>query len=142
MSTKKRQITPEGECIRQRLRTNAAFRVLDQTASFQSGGCWIAANAIQRQFGGKLATVTSSRGGAEHFVVERDGLYYDSEGAQTAQQLLMRMAREEFVPAPRIVPYESWHKQRSGADTAEPKVVAIQTLFTRCRPPPARRRDG
>ena len=147
----KRQITPEGECIRKRLRTNAAYRILDQTCSFQQGGCWIAANAIQRQYGGQLAAVVTDRRGEdhplmiEHFVVERDGLYYDSEGAQTKDQLVARMAEDELWDLRKtrvnIVPFEPDFLTRSGADRNEGKIQAIQTLLASCaRPTPARPR--
>jgi len=125
---KKRPI--DNKCLRKTFRSNAAFRALGDIASFQSGGCWIAARAIQRKYGGKLVAVASSRHAVEHVVVERDGLYYDSEGAQTAAQLLQRMARDEFVPSPRIAPFRATDLYDIPVD--ERKAGAVQALFDVC----------
>lgn len=138
MTIRGRQPLPEGECIRRQLRTNAAFRALGDLTSFQQGGCWIAARAIQLQYGGKLMVVRSSHG-AEHVVVERGGLYYDSEGAQTEKQLLDRM-RQEFnglhaMESPRIESYRREDLDRRDIPVDGKKARAVQVLLSKCSRP-------
>lgn len=121
----------DNKCLRKTFRSNAAFIALGDIVSFQQGGCWIAARAIQREYGGKLMLVASDRSPAEHVVVLKDGVFYDSVGAQTEAQLLRRMAREEWVPNPRITPYD---RAILGQDLPVSETIArqIQALLRSC----------
>jgi hypothetical protein len=129
MATKKPPI--DNKCLRRTFRSNAAFIALGDIVSFQSGGCWIAARAIQREYGGTLMLVASDRSPAEHVVVEKDGIFYDSVGAQTKEQLLRRMAREEWVPNPRVTPYDR-RVLGKGMPVSESLARRIQALLRSC----------
>lgn len=121
----------DNKCLRRTFRSNAAFIALGDITSFQSGGCWIAARAIQREYGGRLMLVASDRSPAEHVVVEKDGIFYDSVGAQTKEQLLRRMAREEWIPNPRIEVYD---RAILGKDLPVSESIArrVQALLRSC----------
>ena len=121
----------DNKCLRKAFRSNAAFIALGDIVSFQQGGCWIAARAIQREYGGKLMLVASDRSHSEHVVVEKDGVFYDSVGAQTKAQLLRRMAREEGVPNPRIEPYNRAILGK-GLPVSESIARQVQALFSSC----------
>src|SRR5690606_28476082 len=107
-------------------------RRLGNLASFQSGGCWIGARAIQRVIGGRLATIASARSLAEHIVVEKDGVYYDSDGAHTPAAVLRKMAVREGVPGPYLRPYRR-AELGAGLTVDEARARAISELLQRCR---------
>lgn len=119
-------------CIRRGLGSNEAYRRLGELTSFQSGGCWIGARAIQLAIGGRLATVASTRSSSEHIVVEKDGVYYDSDGAHTPATLLRKMAVREGVPGPYLRPYRR-AELSPGLCVDEARARAISTLLQRCR---------
>jgi hypothetical protein len=118
-------------CFKRRLATNAAFKILgDELTSFQQGGCWVAARAIQRAAGGRLVAVASSRQPVEHVVVQQGDRFIDSDGMHTATQLLSKMARREGVPNPRLVPF-----RRAAAGTIvldERKARRLSKLLQTC----------
>lgn len=72
--------------IRRYFKSNASYQILDHSAgeggTWTAGGCWIAAEAIKRTFGGSIRAICSQRSGArvEHFVVQKDDHLIDSDG--------------------------------------------------------------
>ena len=90
--------------IRRRLfKNNDAYLVIDRHglgSTWLEGGCWVAAEAIRRVFGGDLVAV-HSRWGLEHVVVERGGWLVDAEGhaAPTARWVRRYARREGIVDA-------------------------------------------
>jgi len=89
-----RQTSELGKLIRSVFKSKAAFDIIDRwwkLDSFQSGGCVLAADAIQMAFGGELYAVASARHPFEHAVVKIGDAYYDSDGEHTAKQMLKKM---------------------------------------------------
>jgi hypothetical protein len=98
--------------------------------SFTQGGCWLAAEAIQRAFGGKLMMVgsvhpddpdTAEYRVYQHVVVQIGPVYYDANGPHTKDGLLRAW---EAGSRPKIVPLVPKIARRDSVIPPEPKNVA------------------
>ncbi len=97
----------EAAHVRRTFRSSASYTLLDTLGSggtWLAGGCWIAAAAIQKVFGGGLVAVVA-RDLVQHVVVEKGGLYMDADGKPlAAAPFLTRYARLEGLPSPTFSP--------------------------------------
>ena len=71
------------------------------------GGCFILARAIQIWLGGRIAALVRVslrwEQTADHFVLSREGLFFDAEGVHTRKELVHRWNRFIFRDGPTIL---------------------------------------
>jgi hypothetical protein len=69
--------------------------------TWSSGGCWVAAEAIQQRFGGELLGIWDGRTGLTHVVVEKRGVMIDADGKPLLRAaFLKRYAKQEGLVPP------------------------------------------
>jgi hypothetical protein len=134
--------TTFGRWIKRILDTPEAYEVLGPVGTWQAGGCWILAEAIQKVLGpkAKLVAIASTRTPVEHVVVEFDGKYIDADGAFTETRLLSKMRTQEFVPSPRLVTFSNRLKREARENELVCPAISVQKLVTFIRKANDRRR--
>jgi hypothetical protein len=100
--------------LRQAVRTNAAYRILDKYGPefYDQGGCLVLAVALQRLLGGKIRGVWGyhtrygdSKISCGHYVLElAPGVYVDSNGIQDEAGVADRMMENFWVRVTDIKP--------------------------------------
>jgi hypothetical protein len=90
-------MTPEikrfGQELREFINTDEVFTLLPE-GDWGAGGCWILAKALVKYLGppAELWTVYSETFPAEHVVVKHGDVFFDYNGASTAEEILQTFA--------------------------------------------------
>lgn len=93
--TRKKDITQ----IMRKLKTKKAFDILDESeahgSTFQYGGCWILADALSIYYDLPIYIVYNDKyDRIEHFVVQIQNDYIDSDGLQSSYTMLRKLSKE------------------------------------------------
>lgn len=83
------------------LKTKKAYDILDSSnashTTFQFGGCWILADALSLYYGLPIYVVfNKNKNSVEHFVVKLNTSFLDSDGIQSAQVVIKKVADDGF----------------------------------------------
>jgi hypothetical protein len=87
--------------IIKKLKSKEAFEILDGSkapdTTFQYGGCWILADALSMYYYDIPVYVIYNkiRNRIEHFFVKINSMYLDSDGIQTEQQMIKKVAIDD-----------------------------------------------
>lgn len=120
--------------IRRVFASAASYEVLPE-GTWQAGGCWTAAHAIQAFMGGTLVAVLSTRNGlqVEHVAVELPGcVVADADGIRSPKQLLRVMREREAVPRPFLARFSHELRRRAklaGLDWDQAASRRVQALL-------------
>lgn len=83
--------SPVQKGIKRAFQSHEGYAIYDscfRNGTWMAGGCWIAAEAIKRVFGGSLVMLVSERG-PEHIVVDKQDWLIDTRGeASQAEQFI------------------------------------------------------
>jgi hypothetical protein len=101
-------MTIDGKLLKRLMCSNEAFDILGDIVSWNSGGCWILAEALRRFIGDQatIVAIADDRCQHQHIVVKVGNLYYDADGESNEGRLLHRWMDYERLRNPRIVGFD------------------------------------
>lgn len=95
------------------IKSKQAYQILDDSAasgtSFQAGGCWILADALSMRFNLPLYVVVNTKKNViEHFMVQYNNVFLDSDGIQSYNAIINKIAKYGFYDTNDliIIPYD------------------------------------
>jgi RNA:NAD 2'-phosphotransferase (TPT1/KptA family)/8-oxo-dGTP pyrophosphatase MutT (NUDIX family) len=95
-----------GRAVQKFCASNESYAILDSSrasgGTWSAGGCYILAEAVQKEFGGELYAVVADEA-VQHIVVKYGGLFIDADGASREALLLHRMESVEHLHHPKLV---------------------------------------
>lgn len=109
-----------------------AFDVLDPDWTWSAGGCWVLALVLKRVLGdeARLMAVHTDYG-LDHVVVEYGGKLWDSDGPQTATELIDKWVHEELRPSSYLTEFSPEEAKQRGTPCPLDKVDELERLLRR-----------
>lgn len=89
----------KGKTFKSVIKSKEAFDILDKSkakdTTFQFGGCWILADALSIYYNQPIFVIFNDKlNRVEHFVVQINTSYIDSDGIQSNQELINKVAKD------------------------------------------------